>query len=73
MTEIMTPDSIRWETFVCMLEMALNASGCDAKTHQHAKKILADMGNVNIEESIDFFEEHGGYCDCEILLNVEPW
>jgi hypothetical protein len=33
---------------------------------------MTEMGNVDIPASIAFFEEHGGYCDCEILLNVDP-
>jgi hypothetical protein len=31
------------------------------------------MEGVNIPETIEFFKANGGYCDCEILLNVDPW
>jgi Protein of unknown function (DUF2695) len=24
-------------------------------------------------ESLAYFEEHGGYCDCEVLMNVDPY
>ncbi|WP_290687210.1 DUF2695 domain-containing protein [Intestinibacter sp.] len=24
-----------------------------------------------LEESIEWLEEHGGYCDCEVLANIE--
>jgi len=27
--------------------------------------------NIPIESVISFLEEHGGYCDCEVLYNVE--
>lgn len=27
--------------------------------------------NINFDEHIDFFLEHGGGCDCEVLINVE--
>lgn len=38
----------------------------------HAQKILTDMGFTweEIEESCAYFDNHGGYCDCEILFNV---
>ena len=32
--------------------------------------ILFDMGNIDIEKSLKYFEDNGGYCDCEILFNV---
>jgi hypothetical protein len=27
--------------------------------------------DVDVDKSIAYFREHGGYCDCEILFNVE--
>ena len=36
-----------------------------------AVAILQKMGNIDIPKSLEFFNEHGGYCDCEILFNVE--
>lgn len=36
-----------------------------------AKKILTKMGlQKKIDDVLAFCEEHGGYCDCEILFNV---
>jgi hypothetical protein len=35
-----------------------------------AREILKDM-EMDVEESLEFFREHGGFCDCEILFNVE--
>jgi len=76
MAEILTPDSPRWDEF----SDALDAIGrCDgdgtgesnpALVHRYAKVVMTTMGNIDIAGSIAFFEEHGGYCDCEILLNV---
>jgi hypothetical protein len=34
-----------------------------------AEPVLKDMG-ADVAESLAYFEHHGGYCDCEILLNV---
>ena len=28
------------------------------------------MRHVDVEASIDFYKQHGGYCDCEVMLNV---
>jgi hypothetical protein len=38
--------------------------------HRHAKGVMATMGGIDTAASLDFFKAHGGYCDCEILLNV---
>ena len=73
MREILTPKSRRWEAFTERLELALRTVGCDARGHRHAKSILSLMKGVNIHETIEFFKANGGYCDCEILLNVDPW
>ncbi len=29
-----------------------------------------EMVDIDVKESLKYFEEHGGYCDCEILFNV---
>jgi hypothetical protein len=71
--EVLTPDSPRWETFVAQLDALLGARGCDAKSQRLATAIMRKMGGIDVEETLAYFEAHGGYCDCEILLNVEPW
>lgn len=85
-TEVMTPDSPRWEEFTKRLA---GPEGCDFKREDpedssslqwwckggndksKAIKILQDMGGVDIGHSLVYFEEHGGFCDCEILFNVD--
>lgn len=40
---------------------------------RHSKKLLSEMGYAGKEEQFDIFHvlmDEGGYCDCEILLNV---
>ncbi len=37
---------------------------------EHSIKILATMENIDIEKTLEYFNDHGGYCDCEILFNV---
>jgi hypothetical protein len=36
----------------------------------YAVRALKTMG-MDVKSSVEFFEKHGGYCDCEILFNVE--
>ncbi len=79
MAEIMTPDHPCWDEFADILADKDHLDipdepgpmKCD-HTHKHARAILAAMGDFDIEETIHLFEEFGGYCDCEILLNVDP-
>src|SRR5262245_10158884 len=67
MTEILTPESPRWDQFLDALVAMLGERGCDgdgpAYIHRHAKTIMKNMGNVDIAGSLAYFEEHGGYCD----------
>ena len=47
---------------------------CDSEddTCPLSRAILADLGfmPVAIDESIQYFHDHGGFCDCEILVNL---
>ena len=51
----------------------MEVAGCDGEKQRHAKRIMTDMGDVDIPASIEYLEAHGGYCDCEILMNGEGW
>jgi hypothetical protein len=76
MSETLTPKSPRWDEFGAALYDAIDISGCDGDeakpglVYRHAKEIMANMGDVDVEASLKFFKANGGYCDCEILLNV---
>jgi len=37
--------------------------------HRYAKQLL-ERFDVDVEGSLAYFEENGGYCDCEIVFNV---
>lgn len=79
--EILTPSSKRWGFFV---EKLSGKDGCNfdgdgedlgwkcSGTIERplARKILTDIGDVDIKETLEYFSKHGGYCDCEILFNV---
>jgi len=72
MTEIMTPSSRRWGEFINALDCAVQINGCHGgESLRLAKAIMGGMGGVNVAQSIEYFRDHGGFCDCEILMNVD--
>lgn len=75
--QIMTPTHSRWREFVGRLG---GPEACDwtaddtwrcSGGHDYARAILEDIGGIDVDASIAFFEEQGGRCDCTILLNVD--
>jgi hypothetical protein len=52
------------------LDNELSENGCD-NTNKLTKQYLINIGQKNIDEVIKWLAKHGGYCDCEILANVE--
>jgi hypothetical protein len=73
---VMTPDHDRWAEFCARLDEALQSSpaGCNGcghpAGHEGARAILATMDDVDVTTSLAYFNERGGHCDCEILLNI---
>lgn len=80
--ETMTPKKPRWSEFITRLE---GKDGCNFSKDKDGKirwdckggrdksfaiKILQSMGNIDIANSLKYFEENGGYCDCEIYFNI---
>ena len=73
------PAHPRWEEF---LERLCGPEGCNftdttwrcsgGTARPFCRQILADMGLTEqaIAVTLAYFEEHGGYCDCEVALNV---
>ena len=71
---VLTPDSPRWGAFVEELEALLSKHGCAGGTSKRwATAVMYRMGDINVASTLAYFEDHGGYCDCEILLNVDRW
>lgn len=83
--DVMTPKHPRWNEFCTRLEGPEGCAfveqepgnpksvtwKCSSRPNfELATPILKAMG-VDVESSIAYFREHGGYCDCEILFNVE--
>jgi Protein of unknown function (DUF2695) len=70
MTLILTPSDPRWRTFVTALGSDVLRHRCK-HDHRLAEQILGEMGDIDVSGSVAFFRAHGGFCDCEILFNVE--
>ncbi len=50
----------------------LERDPCD-NTMRFATEVLLDSDECNdCEEALESLAERGGFCDCEVLLNVEP-
>ena len=37
----------------------------------NTKRILKSLPNIDVEETLQLYQELGGFCDCEVLMNVE--
>lgn len=48
----------------------LNEEGC-SNALLYAAEYIVDNG-LDPESSIEFLEANGGYCDCEVMMNVTP-
>ena len=82
--KILTPEHDKWEEFIKRLE---GPEGCDFKGETasdmtwkckggmdktFATAILKDMKEFDVDATLEYFEEHGGHCDCEIIFNIDP-
>ncbi|MTG98829.1 DUF2695 domain-containing protein [Myroides sp. BIT-d1] len=54
------------------LDEQLEICGCD-HTSSKTVEILNRIDIKNIEGVVVWLREHGGYCDCEVLWNVEEY
>lgn len=69
---VLTPESDRWEEFIDQLCEKTNDSGCDNSIERpNACAVLESMGGIDIPKTLAYFEDNGGYCDCEIIMNVD--
>ena len=60
----------KFEQLFDYLDQALTDRGCD-DTNSMTKEFLKKLGQDNIENILKWLSDNGGYCDCEILGNVE--
>lgn len=70
--EVMTKEHPLWNKFCNMLDFRLTYAPCDAETLTQSEDILKRyFPDINVEKSLEYFRNHGGFCDCEVLMNVE--
>jgi hypothetical protein len=70
----MTREHPRWREFCNKLEKSLNKKGCEAGTDKSQTQALLIKMGLSWEAAIiskAYFDGYGGYCDCEILMNVD--
>jgi hypothetical protein len=80
--QVLAPGDPRWQDFVDRLE---GPEGCDFKdgagdltwrcggdkTFSVAIMRAMGLGEEEINATVAYFEQNGGYCDCEVLLNMD--
>ena len=64
--EVLTPSHKYWKA----LCIRLSHTPCQHDL-RNTEKILKSLPNIDVEESLNLYLELGGFCDCEILFNVE--
>lgn len=82
---LMTPEHPQWNEFIALLlgEEGMNAHQEDERgwvwtcyggnDKRFATAVLEKhFPEVDVPATLAFFEENGGYCDCEIFFNVDP-
>lgn len=52
------------------LDTELTDKNCD-NTNSITRTFLLQSNIQNADEVLEWLAKHGGYCDCEILANVE--
>ena len=74
--EVLTPSHKLWSKFRKKLEDAVTIYN-NEKLHNKCRGdltlaigILESMENIDVKETLFFFNQYGGSCDCKILVNV---
>ena len=72
------PHDPRWDEFIDRLA---GPDACNFRTDRwtcfgdmrFTERILREMGldEPSIDVSTAYFKRHGGYCDCEVIFNVD--
>jgi len=76
--EIMTPKHSKWKEFIDKLQGACEVRDAEGKvgwlcdgTTKNARRVLDCMDRIDVEKSLEYFQDFGGFCDCEIVYNVD--
>lgn len=60
----------RFQNLFNYLDTELTDKNCD-NTNSITRTFLLQSNIQNADEVLEWLAKHGGYCDCEILANVE--
>ncbi len=61
----------RDECLRCYVDRMVGGHGCDTSL-RFTQRWLAESSFTNPQRLLRWFESSGGYCDCEVLMNVLP-
>ena len=64
------PDHDRWAEFVNEMLWSCDYTNCDHNTNRITRDVLRKMKGIKVAKTLMFFRSLGGYCDCEVMLNV---
>ena len=67
---LMPLDQAQLESLLDHVDTAVAAQGCD-----HSRKATdawATQYGVDLDRLYEGLEEYGGFCDCEVVMNVDP-
>lgn len=60
-----------WNSFINDLATLIQVLKCDARSLRITKILLNEKHtDCGPQETEYFMQEHGGFCDCEVLVNV---
>ena len=59
------------ECLRCYVDRMVSSRGCDTSV-RFTRRWLERSSYTNPERLLRWFESSGGYCDCEVLMNVLP-
>ena len=67
--QIVDPKHPYWNAVYARLVPTYNEKECN-HNHELVEKMLVSLPNVDVEDTIKFYRENGGHCDCEVINNV---
>jgi len=71
--EILTVDHPRYREFRSRMANHLNGWTSCPHDYRYSRQALEEMDSgFDVAGTLAYYRDRGGYCDCEILLNVAP-
>ena len=67
---LMPLDRAQLESLLDYVDATVGSEGCDHT--RRATDAWATLHGVDLERLHEGLEEYGGFCDCEVVMNVDP-